>query len=333
MLKAGKLDSELLKKIVFENIKYKNPEVLTRASVGEDCAVMEFGDYECIMSTDPITAAISDIGSLAVHITCNDIASNGVRPLGIMLAVMLPVGTTAEEVETIMKQAGETAAELGVEIVGGHTEITQAVKTPVIVSTAVGKAKRGTSQRTEDMEAGDYIMMTKFAGIEGTGIIASDFREELKSVLTEEELTEAIDLLKQVSVVKDGIAAGKVGTAGMHDITEGGVLGAVWEMCQVSNTGCEVWLDKIPVKEVTKKISEHYGIDYLRLISSGCMLIIIAPEKKEMLEEAMREAGVEMNCIGRVCEHSFGIMSCETEGGELSEIVPPKSDELYKVIK
>ena len=333
MLKAGKLDSELLKKIVFENIKYKNPEVLTRASVGEDCAVMEFGDYECIMSTDPITAAISDIGSLAVHITCNDIASNGVRPLGIMLAVMLPVGTTAEEVETIMKQAGETAAELGVEIVGGHTEITQAVKTPVIVSTAVGKAKRGTSQRTEDMKAGDYIMMTKFAGIEGTGIIASDFREELKSVLTEEELTEAIDLLKQVSVLKDGIAAGKVGTAGMHDITEGGVLGAVWEMCQVSNTGCEVWLDKIPVKEVTKKISEHYGIDYLRLISSGCMLIIIAPEKKEMLEEAMREAGVEMNCIGRVCEHSFGIMSCETEGDKLSEIVPPKSDELYKVIK
>lgn len=333
MLKAGKLDSELLKKIVFENITYKNPEVLTRASVGEDCAVMEFGDYECIMSTDPITAAISDIGSLAVHITCNDIASNGVRPLGIMLAVMLPVGTTAEEVEIIMKQAGETAAELGVEIIGGHTEITQAVKTPVIVSTAVGKAKRGTSQRTEDMKAGDYIMMTKFAGIEGTGIIASDFREELKDVLTDEELVEAIDLLKQVSVVKDGIAAGKVGTAGMHDITEGGVLGAVWEMCQVSKTGCEIWLDKIPVKGVTKKISEHYGVDYLRLISSGCMLIIIAPEKKEMLEASMKEAGVEMNCIGIVREGSFGIMSCDSEGGELSEIVPPKSDELYKVIK
>lgn len=332
MLKAGKLDSELLKKIVFENIKYKNPEVLTRASVGEDCAVMEFGDYECIMSTDPITAAISDIGSLAVHITCNDIASNGVRPLGIMLAVMLPVGTTAEEVETIMKQAGETAANLGVEIVGGHTEITQAVNTPVIVSTAVGKAKRGTSQRTEDMKPGDYIMMTKFAGIEGTGIIASDFREDLKAILTPEELTEAINLLTQVSVVKDGIAAGKVGTAGMHDITEGGVLGAVWEMCQVSNTGCEVWLDKIPVKEVTKKICKHYDIDYLRLISSGCMLIIIAPEKKELLEQAMAEAGVEMNCIGRVCEGSKGIMQCETEGAELAEITPPKSDELYKVI-
>lgn len=76
------------------------------------------------MSTDPITASVSDIGRLSIHISCNDIASNGVQPVGIMLAVMLPVGTTEEDIETIMKQAAAAAELMEVEIIGGHTEIT-----------------------------------------------------------------------------------------------------------------------------------------------------------------------------------------------------------------
>ena len=114
MLKAGKLDSDLLKKIVFDKITFRRPEVLTRPGIGEDCAVVDFGSYDCVMSTDPITAAISDIGRLSIHISCNDIASNGIEPLGIMLAVMLPVGTTEEDIEEMMRQAGEVSERLGV---------------------------------------------------------------------------------------------------------------------------------------------------------------------------------------------------------------------------
>lgn len=158
MLKTGKLDSDLLKKLVFDKITYRSDEVKVRPGIGEDCAVMDFGEYECIMSTDPITAAVSDIGRLAIHITCNDIASNGVQPLGIMLAVMLPDGTTEEDVEYIMGQAADTAAELKVEIIGGHTEITPAVKQPVIVSTAIGKCRQAaSSQSGSSMDVGDYV--------------------------------------------------------------------------------------------------------------------------------------------------------------------------------
>lgn len=172
MLKAGKLDSKLLEEIVFKNIRYRRPEVLTRPGIGEDCAVLDFGEYECVLSTDPITGAISEIGRLAIHISCNDIASNGVEPLGILLAVMLPEGTTEDQIQEMMRQAGEASEELGVEIIGGHTEITPAVNKPVIVSTAVGRGKKGDSQSAEEMKPGDYILMTKLAGLEGTGIIA-----------------------------------------------------------------------------------------------------------------------------------------------------------------
>lgn len=330
MLKTGKLDSELLEKIVFNNITFKRPEVITRPGIGEDCAVVDFGSYECIMSTDPITAAISDIGRLSIHISCNDIASNGVQPLGIMLAVMLPEGTTEEQIEEMMRQAGEASEALGVEIIGGHTEITPAVTKPVIVSTAIGRGEKWASQNTENMKPGDYIMITKSAGLEGSGIIACDFEQQLENVLTKEEIQEAKELLNHVSVVTEGVAAGKIGTHGMHDVTEGGVLGAVWEMCQIAGTGAEVWVDKVPVKPVTKKICDYFDIDYLRLISSGCMVIMVAPEKKELMARTMEEAGIEASYIGVIKEADKGI--CMNVDGELIEIAPPASDELYKVV-
>ncbi len=330
IMKTGKLDSNLLESIVFKHLKYERPEVVTRPGIGEDCAVVDFGEYECVLSTDPITGAVADIGRLAVQISCNDIASNGVEPLGLLLACMLPEGTTVEEIDEIMRQAGEVSEALGVEIIGGHTEITKAVNTPVIVSTAIGRALKGTSQSAENMRPGDFILMTKQAGLEGTGIIAADYGDRLSDVLTDAELAEAVAMLERVSVVKEGVTAGRIGTAGMHDITEGGVLGAIWEMCRVSETGAEVWADEIPVAGVTKKICSHFQIDPLRLISSGSMLIIAHPEKKDELTSAIQEAGIAVTCIGKITEKAEGCVLIDKDGR--IPIDPPGSDELYKVV-
>jgi len=329
-MKIGKVDSELLEKIVFQNIRFQRPEVVTRPGIGEDCAVVDFGSYDCVLSTDPITGAVGDIGRLAVHISCNDIASNGIEPLGIMLACMLPPETTEEELEVMMKQAGEAAEKLGVEIIGGHTEVTAAVNQPVIVSTALGRAIKGTSQNAEDIRPGDYVLLTKTAGLEGTGILVCDHEKKLENILSPEELAEGKAMLDQVSVVMEGVAAGKVGTAGMHDVTEGGVLGAVWEMCEIANAGVEIFFEEIPVSPVTEKVCAHFGIDWLRLISSGCMMIMAHPEQKEALMEAIAARGVPVNCIGRVTGPEKGRVLIRK--GISSVIAPPQSDELYKVV-
>ena len=330
MLKTGKLDSDLLKSLVFERIKYRNDDVKVRPGIGEDCAVVSYGDYDCIMSTDPITAAASEVGRLAIHITCNDIASNGVQPLGILLAVMLPEGTTEEDVAEIMGQAADTAAEVGVEIIGGHTEITPSVNQPVIVSTAIGKAPAETSQTGNLMEEGDVIMITKSVGLEGTGIIAGDYSSQLEGILTEEEMKRAVSFLDRVSVVKEGVAAGRVGTHGMHDITEGGVLGAVWEMCQIAGTGAELDCGAVPVEPETVKVCRHFGIDALRLISSGSMVIIVAEDKVQQLTDAMDEIGVPISAVGRIRSRDFGVMM--KSDGRLIPVEPPGTDELYKVV-
>ena len=330
MLQTGKLDSDLLKSLIFGKIRYRNDDVKVRPGIGEDCAVVGFGEYDCIMSTDPITAAVADIGRLAIHITCNDIASNGVQPLGIMLAVMLPEGTTEEDVAHIMGQAADTAADVGVEIIGGHTEVTPSVNQPVIVSTAIGKAAADGYQKGDDMTEGDVIMITKAVGLEGTGILALDRREELADVLTEEELDRAVSFLDRVSVVKEGVAASKVGTHGMHDITEGGLLGAVWEMCQIAGLGAEIYEEKIPMEPETAKVCRHFGVDPLRMISSGSMMIIVPAHLEKEMHEVMDYSNVNIASVGKIMPIESGVKI--RRGESLETVEPPTTDELYKAL-
>ena len=330
MLKIGKLDNSLLKKIVLDKIKYRRDEVMVRPGIGEDCAVLDYGEYECVLSTDPITAAIEKIGSLAVHISCNDIASNGIEPVGLLLTVLLPEGTTENDIEELMAQAARAAGDLKVEIIGGHTEITQAVSQPVIVSTAVGRGFKGASQSAEQMKPGDHIYITKTAGLEGTGIMATDKREELSKLLTKEELEEAVSMLEEVSVVKEGVLAGKVGTSGMHDITEGGVLGAVWELCNIADVGAEVFYEDIPISPLTTKICKAFDLNPLRLISSGSMMIIVNENNVEKMEKYMADANIKLTEIGTIKPKKDGLIMIKN--GEPTEIQPPGSDEIYKLV-
>jgi hydrogenase expression/formation protein HypE len=147
-------------------------------------------------------------------------------------------------------------------------------------------------------------------------------------VLAPQALTAAKEMLTQISVVPEGVAAGTIGTHGMHDVTEGGVLGAAWEMCRVAGAGARIWTDKIPVDPITHKICNHFGLDPLRLISSGSMLITVAPDKKEAMEEAMSEIGVQATYIGQVVEEGITM----ERNGKWHEVVPPAGDELYKVV-
>ncbi len=327
-MKVGKLDSELLKRIVFNNIKFHRDEVMVRPGIGEDCAVIDYGEYACIISTDPITGASNEVGKLAVHITCNDIASNGVEPLGIMMTILAPEGTTEKEIEDIMKQAGHEAEKLNVEIIGGHTEITKAVNRIVISSTAIGKQLKENVVKSSGGQIGDMIIMSKTAGLEGTGIIAYDLEEKLLSTFSREIIEKAQQMVENISVVKEGVIGGKIGTSSMHDVTEGGILGAVWEVCEATGLGCNIYREKIPIAEETEKICSYFSIDPLKLISSGSMLMTIRKEKSQELLEELRKSGIDGSIIGEVTKKGRYII----EKGIKGEIVPPESDELYKVI-
>ena len=114
----------------------------------------------------------------------------------------------------------------------------------------------------------------------------------------------------------------------MHDITEGGVLGAIWEASKAVNKGVFAVESAIPIKESTKAICNLFDIDPLKLISSGCMLIICDKEKKELIINELNKNHIEVSEIGKITKESISII----KGELVEEIHQPESDELYKVI-
>jgi len=326
-MKTGKLPNDVLEKIVIDKIRNIRSEVLVRPGVGMDCSAVDFGEYTCVLSSDPITGTAKEIGRLAVHISCNDIASCGVEPLGLMTTILCPPGSTEKELEQIMDQLANAAASINVDLLGGHTEVTTAVTRFVISCTSVGRCVRDGMIVATGAKDGDDLVITKHAGLEGASIIAHEKEDELKQVLGAQTVEEAKAFMDNISVVKDGLAAAKYGAHAMHDVTEGGILGAVWEICEASGKGAEVYIEQIPVMLSTQRICEYYNIDPYRLISSGCMLI--AAHDGNALADRLKREGIDAAVIGRLNGTGERILIGE---GRKDSITPPEADELYKVL-
>ncbi len=328
-MEIGKLPNDILKKIVLSNIKTTRKEVLVGADIGKDSAIIDFGPEVCVLSTDPITAATKDIGKIAIHISCNDVAAGGAEPIGALMTLLVPPSATEDIIETIMKDAEEAAKEINIQIIGGHTEITDAVNRIVISTTVIGKQNKEKLPDVSKIKIGDKVIITKYAGIEGTSILAKELEQKLINKLGKEKLDMAKSMDSMLSVVKEGIVCGKIGVRYMHDITEGGVFGAIWEAAIATNKGIKVSKDLIPVKDITKEIADILDIDLYRLISSGSMLIIVEREKAPIIGEELQKLNIESAVIGEIIEKGIIL----EENGETIDIEPPSSDELYKALE
>ena len=242
-MRPGKVGPELLERVVYPHLG-RRPDVLVHASWGQDCAVLDFGDWACVVTTDPITGATRHLGRLAVHVATNDLAATGAEPVALLLDVFLHEGATEEELHCLMEEAGRAASEVGVEIVGGHTEVTPGIDRTIVAMTAIGKARKDAYVTTADAKPGDTLLLTKAAGLEGTAILASEFAPFFIERLGEDLVRRAQAFLDEISVLPEGRTAVGAGAVAMHDATEGGIVGATLEMAHASRVGVELWVDR-----------------------------------------------------------------------------------------
>lgn len=329
-LRVGKLTPEQLRGLVYAKLGASRPEVLIGADIGRDAAVVDPGKELVVLTADPITGAGHDAGWLAVHVNCNDLATCGARPVGLLLTVMAPPKTTEEELAGVMDGAHRAAELVGAQIIGGHTEVVPVVNQVVVSAAALGLVEQAKLVRNDGGRPGDALVMTKWAGLEGTAILASDYADELKLVLGRlgaGAAERARALAGRLSVVKEGLLAAERGATAMHDATEGGVLGAAYEMAEACDCGLHVEADRIPVLPETRAVAAHFGLDPLRLISSGCLLV--ACPDGEAMAAALRGAGVPAAVIGRLTAAEEGRVL--VAGGASRAIAEPGPDELWKV--
>ncbi|MGL5796634.1 MAG: AIR synthase family protein [Cetobacterium sp.] len=327
-MKIGKLTISDLNDLIFNNIKNSNEKILSTGEVGSDCAAIEVGEDVIYLSTDPITGSSNGLGKLAININCNDIATEGISPTAIMLTILAPPHTKKDEIASIMREAQEEASKIGVSIIGGHTEITAAVNKTIISATSIGIGKKNDFKKRDNIIAGDRLIITKGVGIEGTGIIAFEKEDELLDIISKSTLKDAKNLLDLTSVVKDGIVANKL-SKGMHDVTEGGLLGALWESSCFYNLGLKISYEKIFIHQCTKEISKHFKIDPLKLISSGTMLIIVSKENSVLLLAELKNNNINAFDIGEFTNSKEKLL---IKDNKIINITSPESDELYKII-
>ena len=305
----------------------RRPEVLVHAALGEDAAAIGFGDQALILTVDPLTGAGQHAGWYAVQVACNDVAAMGGAPIGVLVTLLMPESAEEADVAALMADVDRAARELNVEVLGGHTEVAPGVLSPIVVTTAVGRAPRDRVLASANARPGHDLVLTKAVGLEGTSILANDLTRHLRGRLDEAAIARAQRFIDEISVVPDGLRAAELGAAALHDPTEGGLLGAVWELAEAAGCGYELWAEAIPIRPETRAICAVFEADPLQLISSGALLAA-APDGPA-LASGLRTTGIEATVIGRLLPGDERVL---VRAGRREPLGPVWRDELWRIL-
>ncbi len=331
--RTGKIPSDILIRSVFRYAGTKDRRVLLGPSIGEDAALVSLDDQVLVLSTDPVTGAESDIGWLSVHLNANDVACRGAKPRWFLCTLLLPEKSNVGVVERIMKQIDKAAKELGVAVVGGHTEVTPDLSRPIVIGYMTGTVPKDKFVTSRGGRPGDHLIMTKAVGIEGTAVLAADFSETLTSKAGARLIQQAKGLRRLISVVDDALIAVRAGgVRAMHDPTEGGLLNGTWELAEASRVGFLIHESKIAIRRETLEICSLMQVDPLKLLSSGCLLIAADTRKSGFILRGLSAHGIPAKIIGKLTPRRSGRKLVRVNGS-IEEIGPSERDEIYRVIE
>jgi hydrogenase expression/formation protein HypE len=317
-LPDGKLPNDLLSVFLAETGISPGP-ALVGPAVGEDVAAVGLqGEEVLVMKSDPVTFATDDIARYAVTVNVNDIATSGASPRWLLTTLMFPGGTRAYQIRNVMAQLHEIAAQQGLTLCGGHTEITGAVTRPIVAAQAVGTVSRSRLIDKRNMRERNQVLMTKRVSVEGTSIIAREFGDDLRKMGVSADLIERCRqfLAKPgISILPEArIAAQFESVTGMHDVTEGGLATALEEFSQTGGHRIRVYMDRIPYLEETLILCRLLDLHPLGLIGSGSLLISCDKEEYQTLLQRIRDAGIEATCIAEVLGTGVGIEAVSQVG-------------------
>ena len=330
----GKIPGDLLQKYVFKRVGACRSDVLVGPRMGVDVSLLSANDAVIVAHCDPIVGALKKIGWLAVHIACNDVATAGVEPRWILPTILLPEKWSENMLDTITRDIDSAAKELNVAVVGGHTGYAVGVQRPIVVVTAIGIGGKDEVLTSMNAKVGDLIYITKGAALEGTAILASDFRDVLLSKgVSLSVIEKAEKFMNEVSIVREATALAKArAVTAMHDPTRGGIAEGLIELATASNTIIEVWENKIPVREETKIFAEKLGFDPLWMISSGTLIFTTPKNMKEKAEKILDKLGIQYAQIGIVKARGEPKVTIHRETGiEIIEKPQPERDELATI--
>ncbi|MDX1416519.1 MAG: AIR synthase family protein [Candidatus Promineifilaceae bacterium] len=332
-LAVGKLPFDLLRSML-AGAPIMDERVLLGPGVGVDCAVIDIGERLLVLKSDPITFATAEIGWYLVQVNGNDIAAMGARPRWLLLTMLLPEAkSTRSMVSEIAEQVYTACRALGISVIGGHSEVTYGLQRPILMGTLIGEVARERLVTPQGMEAGDRILLTKGVPIEGTAILAREYADRLQGKFSPQEIRKAQNFLYDpgISVLRDAEIAQNAGrVTAMHDPTEGGLIGALWELAEAS--ACSLLIDPtaVHIPPLSSRVCRVFDLDPLATIASGALLLTAPMGEVAAICAALEGEGIPCAEVGRVAEGPPSVWQ-ETVGG-VKPLERPTNDEISKVV-
>ncbi len=328
----GKIHADFFERVIYPRLGKKDSSVIVKPQHGVDFGVIGFGEKVIVVSTDPFYIArelgIEKATWFAVHIIASDVAVSGIRPRYLSVDLNLPPEMTEEELKRMWNTTHSECKKLDIAVVTGHTARYAGCNYPMVG----GAAMMGVGTKKElivpKCKIGDAIIVSKGPAIETTGLMAAYFPKFLEARFGKDFVKAAQRIYYQMSTVKDAFIAASVGgVTAMHDATECGVFGGLYEMADHSRAGMDIHLDEMVLQEEVKKTCECFGIDPYKAISEGTLLATAKKSRSKAIVRALKSKGIPASIVGEVVPGRNGIHVFE--GNKKRKLEHPKIDPFW----
>jgi hydrogenase maturation factor len=328
-MKTGKVSESVLKRSVLKQLHTQLPGVQNAPAVGHDFAALSLADdEEAVLSVNPVTVPFFHSGTIGVVSAFNNVAAAGASPAGALVSLLLPTAMNEVELRRIIREIDDTCAKAKAAVLGGHTEVIRGIQEPLITVTGVGKRKKGTKIGSAFLAPDMEILATGFVGLGGTAILATERESVLLDRFPRPFVERAQEFIEFLPVWREAEIAASCGGCAMHDVSWGGVFGALWEMAQAAGVGLEIDLKKIPIRQETVEICEYFDLNPYKLFSGGCMLM--AARDGNAVADALAEAQIPAVVIGRTTAGNDRVL---LQGEDRRFLETAQTDEIHKIIR
>jgi hydrogenase maturation factor len=315
--RTGKATAELFEQVILRRLGARDPDVLVGPRHGVDIGVVQVSaGVAMALTTDPMFVVPAfgweRAAWFAVHILASDAATSGLPLRWMAVDLNLPPEISDEELTALWGAFSRTCADLGIAVVTGHTARYDGCTWPMVGGATCMALGPDTAYVTPTMASpGDRVVVTKGAAIEATALFAATFPERLTDALGPGTVAAADALFEQMTVVPEARVAAEFGLRGagvtsMHDATEGGVLGGLFEVAAASETGMRVDLRAIPVRPEVRAVCDHVGIDPYTSISEGTLIATVVPDRADAFVHALGGRGIDAALVGEVTDAAAG---------------------------
>jgi hydrogenase expression/formation protein HypE len=331
----GKIGHHLFTQFIQDKCGNPRHEVSVGPGFGVDVSVVDLPHGQAMaLTSDPLSLipslGLEESAWLSVHLMANDMATTGFAPMYGQFVLNLPADFPKADFKQYWQYIHQFSTAIGMAITGGHTGFVNDQNSTIAGGgTFITVAPKANILTSASAQPGDVILVTKTCALSASAILAMSFPETVKHQAGTAHYQEACASFYHTSSLQDALSAvGKhhehTEITAMHDVTEGGVLGAIYELALASGNGALVFNDQLPIGETQAVVCRAFSLDPRQCIGAGSMIITCKAGTAAGVIDRLAKQQIPCTEVGRITESPRGINV--VENGKTKNLVYQEKD-------